>query len=91
MTQNHDITSYDNLERFYGGPRGMQAKFGLSQPGIACWKIRGIPTGYHLRIFLELQMSGLSIDPDLFEADTTLATFMDACGGRAPAASKPAE
>lgn len=79
MRRSHDIATFDDLQRFYGGAKEMRRRFGLSQPGLACWKLEGrsIPRGYHLEIYLELKMAGLTIDPDLFGIEGPLAAFMN--------------
>lgn len=73
----HDIQTFDDLERWYTGPQGMQKRFCRAQPSISLWKRRGVPKGYHLQIYLELRQAGLSVNPDLFEIDGDLAEFMN--------------
>lgn len=88
MNQQFDIRTFDDLERFYGGARGMQQRFGMSQPGIACWKIRGIPPGYHLRIYLEARAAGLTIDPELFGLPAPLSHYLNSDFSPLPAAAQ---
>jgi hypothetical protein len=69
MTKRYDINTLIELERYYGGQKGLQAKFSLSQPSVSHWRRRGVPTGYHLRIYLELRMAGKTVNPEIFEID----------------------
>lgn len=77
MKKDYDIHTIDDVIQFFGGSRGMQRKFALSQPGISHWKRRGIPTGYHMRIALEVRNEGLTINPELFELDDRLSGLLD--------------
>lgn len=73
----YDINSFEDLVDFYAGPKGVQAKFGRSQPWASKLKNHGIPTGYHLRIYLELRQAGKTVNPELFEIDGPLAAAMN--------------
>jgi hypothetical protein len=77
MANRYDIHTIDDVARFFGGQRGMQERFALSQPAVSHWKRRGIPTGYHMRIALEVQRAGLTINPELFELDEPLAGLLN--------------
>lgn len=77
MARSYDIETFDDLLKEFAGHRGLQRKFGLSQPAISHWRSRGIPTGYHLRLYLELRLAGRTINPDLFEIDGELASVMN--------------
>ena len=77
MAATYDINTYRDLETFFGGQKGLQRKFGLSQPGVSHWRVRGLPAGYHLRIYLELRKADKTINPELFEIDGDLGQTMN--------------
>lgn len=77
MAKLYDINTFADLERHYGGQKGLREKFNLSQPGVSHWRTRGLPTGYHLRIYLELRREAKTINPDLFELPDDLGSFMN--------------
>ena len=76
MSNQYDIATFADLRRFYGGAKGMERRFKLSQPGACHWGRRGIPGGWHLRIYLEVAAAGKTINPDLFDVDGELAGVM---------------
>lgn len=63
----HDIGTIDDLVRALGGPSALGEFLGISQEAVSNWKARqDIPPGWHLRLFVELQRRGKSVDPRVF-------------------------
>lgn len=63
----YDINSIDELVDVLGGDTVLSARLGISQPGVANWKVRGqIPPGWHMRLFADVRKKGLTLNPDVF-------------------------
>lgn len=62
------IRTVDELIDAFGGPTAVAEWAGTEISAICNWKARGfIPTGWHLRVFIEVKKRGLDVDPRLFE------------------------
>lgn len=63
----HDINSIVELVDALGGDTKVARWLGISQPGVALWKIRNhIPPGWHMRLWAELTRRGYSVNPEVF-------------------------
>ena len=58
----HDISNVDELISALGGPDRIAAALSISQPAVSQWRTRGIPGGWHLRLYLECHRLHLSVD-----------------------------
>lgn len=64
---NHRIGSIDELISALGGPTALGEHLGVGASAVSNWIARGyIPTGWHLRLYLEVERRGLSIDLSVF-------------------------
>jgi hypothetical protein len=76
---NQPITSIDELVTAFGGPTALGDWLGVGASAVSNWQARGnIPTGWHLRLYLECERRKLPVDLAVFGFDgADLALFTD--------------
>lgn len=81
------ISSIDDLVTAFGGPTELGEWLGVGASAVSNWQARGnIPTGWHLRLYLEAQRRGMPIDLTVFGFDGCgVAGQRASVGGRAEA------
>lgn len=67
MTMKRTLKTVDEIIDAFGGNSVVGRWLSVGPNAISNWRIRqDIPSGYHLRIWLEAQELGYRIDPKLF-------------------------
>lgn len=67
---NHRIASIDDLIAAFGGTTALGDWLGVGASAVSNWQARGnIPTGWHLRIYLECERRRIPIDLAVFGFD----------------------
>lgn len=87
----HDtIRTVDDLIDAFGGNSILAEWLGIGDTAVSNWRDRkSIPSGWHLRLYLEAEARGLSIDPRLFGMDDWPLTRKSGRGGFKPAVARP--
>lgn len=62
----YDIKTVEDLITLLGGPTKIGDWLGVSQESVSFWKRRGIPAGWHLRLFAEVGRRGKTVAPNVF-------------------------
>lgn len=63
----YDINTIDELVEELGGDTAVARQFGITQPAVANWKIRGnIGPGWHMRLYAELRGRHKTVNPNVF-------------------------
>lgn len=64
----YDINTIDELVLELGGDTAVANRFGLTQPAVANWKIRGhITPGWHMRLYADALSHGKTVNPIVFD------------------------
>jgi hypothetical protein len=67
MNKRETIRTVADLVTAFGGNKAMGDWADVGETAVCNWKdANEIPRGYHLRLWLEVERRGLSVDPDLF-------------------------
>lgn len=67
MSKRETIRTVADLVSAFGGNNAMAEWADVGTPAVCNWKdANEIPRGYHLRLWLEIERRGFSVDPDLF-------------------------
>lgn len=62
-----DVSTVAELIKAFGGPTALGRFLDVGPSAIANWEARKlVPPGWHLRLHLEAERRGISIDPSLF-------------------------
>ena len=62
------ISTITGLVDAFGGATEVAEFLGISAAAVSNWSLRGyIPTGWHLRLYLEGQKRGFSFAPEVFD------------------------
>lgn len=65
--KHHPVSTVDDLVNAFGGTSKFAAWCDVGPSTVSNWKAFGsIPSGYHLRIYLEARTRGLDLSPKLF-------------------------
>lgn len=71
------LRTVEEMFAAFGGDAVVAEWLGVGRSAVSNWKVRGVPTHYHLLFWLEAQELGLRIDPKVFGVDAwpSIRTF----------------
>lgn len=70
---NHRVRDVTTLVESFGGTAKFAQWADVGPSCVSNWKAMGaIPTGYHLRLYLETRRRGIAVDPRLFGLEPEL-------------------
>lgn len=73
MSSETQIRDVATLVAHFGGTAKFAEWANVGSSCVSNWKaLDAIPTGYHLRLFLETRRRGLAVDPRLFKLEPEL-------------------
>ena len=64
------LKTVDEVIDALGGPTAVGEKLDIGQNAVSMWKTRGIPPGWHLRIYLRIKHLRLGVSPEVFGLDS---------------------
>lgn len=65
----YDIETMRDIWDFYGGAAALAKRCRLERTAVVNWQSRGIPSGWQMRMIMDLIEAGKTFNPSLFDLE----------------------